>query len=199
MPCRRQRSSKKRMKPSPCDQDRKSGGAGYRLPAPPGRDSAPPSKRLGAEEPTGGDLRQPVATQRVGQCRAALVDGAGMVDRQVALAAAGFVVTGQRADRLEQRRFAGAVLADDDGDRRGEFEFELVAAEERQVPGIFFPVRDPRGLEQDALEIGRLQPRQLLAIGHRERQPGSEIDPSSAIGKAGLCATSQTCPSASAK
>lgn len=27
MPCRRQRSSKKRMKPSPCDHDRKSGGA----------------------------------------------------------------------------------------------------------------------------------------------------------------------------
>jgi hypothetical protein len=39
-----------------------------------------------------------------------------MVDRSVALAAAGLVVAGERRNALEQRRFAGAVLADDDGD-----------------------------------------------------------------------------------
>ena len=60
-------------------------------------------ERFGAEEPAGGDLRQPVRTQRISQRRAALVDGAGMVDRPVALAAAGLVIASQRADRLKKR------------------------------------------------------------------------------------------------
>ena len=50
-----------------------------------------------------------------------------MVDGHVALAAAGFVVAGQGADRFQQRRFAGAVFANDNGDGRGEFEFEFTA------------------------------------------------------------------------
>ena len=54
---------------------------------------------------------------------ARLLDRAGMIDRHIALAAAGLVVAGERRDAFEQRRFAGAVLADDDGD--GAVETEL--------------------------------------------------------------------------
>ena len=41
-----------------------------------------------------------------------------------------------------------------------------LAAKQRQVPGVFFPVGHALGIEQDALEIRRLEPRQLLAVGH---------------------------------
>ena len=47
-------------------------------------------------------------------------------------AAARLVVAGERGDAFEQRRFARAVLADDDGDGRSKLELEIVAQEGRQ-------------------------------------------------------------------
>jgi hypothetical protein len=40
-----------------------------------------------------------------------------MIDRPIALSATGLVVTCQSRDTLQQRRFARAVFADDDGYR----------------------------------------------------------------------------------
>ena len=50
-----------------------------------------------------------------------------MLDSHIAFATAGLVVTGQHRDPLQQCRFAGAVLADDDGDGAIEREFKAVA------------------------------------------------------------------------
>jgi hypothetical protein len=75
-----------------------------------------------------------------------------MVDRHVSLAAAGFVIASQHGDAFQQRRFAGAVLADDDGDGAIEAQFEIVA-QQRQAERIGLAVGDARRLEPDALEI----------------------------------------------
>ena len=79
-----------------------------------------------------------------------------MVDRHVSLAAAGFVIASQHGDAFQQRRFAGAVLADDDGDRPVETQFEFIA-QERQAERIGLAVGDARRLEPDALEVRRGQ------------------------------------------
>src|ERR1700749_2117501 len=73
-------------------------------------------KTLRAEEPALGDPWQPARAQRVRQFSAHHFERVGMIDSPVALAAAGAVIARERGDALEQRRFAGAVLADDDGD-----------------------------------------------------------------------------------
>src|SRR4051794_12973118 len=70
---------------------------------------------LGAEEPALRDLRQPRGPKRARKRTAHPLHRTIMVDRHVSLAAAGLVIAGDRRDTLEQCRFAGAVLADDDG------------------------------------------------------------------------------------
>jgi hypothetical protein len=49
-----------------------------------------------------------------------------MIDRTIALAAAGFVIASQYGDPFEQCGFAGAVLAGDDGDRPIETQLEII-------------------------------------------------------------------------
>ena len=77
-----------------------------------------------------------------------------MIDRHIALAAAGFVVAGEHGDAFEQRGLAGAVFADDDGDRPVEAQFEIVV-QERQAERIGRAVGDARRLEPDAPEVRR--------------------------------------------
>ena len=79
-----------------------------------------------------------------------------MVDRHVSLAAAGFVIASQHGDAFQQRRFAGAVLADDDGDGAIEAQFEIVA-QQRQAERIGLAIRDLRRFEPDPLEVRRRQ------------------------------------------
>ena len=79
-----------------------------------------------------------------------------MVDRHVALAAAGLVVAGEHGDAFEKCGFARAVLADDDSDRLVKTQFEIVA-QQGKAERIGFAVGDPRRLEPDALEVRRRQ------------------------------------------
>src|SRR5579862_9918417 len=73
-------------------------------------------KALRTKEPAIGDLRQPARAQRLRQPAAHHLDCISMINRPVSLAAAGLIVAGKRRDPLQQRRFARAVLADNDGD-----------------------------------------------------------------------------------
>ena len=124
-PCRRQRSSKKRRKPSPwgvCEivgwrAAESSSGRVVEV----ARDG---EEALGAEEPAVGQLRQPCGAKRIGEPAAVGRQRAVVLGRPVALAATGTVIAGERGDRLEQRRLPRAVLADDDGDRPIEGEVE---------------------------------------------------------------------------
>ena len=116
MPWRWQRSSKKRRKPSPCEWDRKSGAAAR-------GSRAASSRYLATEKKLSARKNQPLVTFGSQLARNALESwppiasiGVGMIDRHIALAAAGFVVAGEHGDAFEQGRFAGAVFADDDGD-----------------------------------------------------------------------------------
>jgi hypothetical protein len=79
-----------------------------------------------------------------------------MVHRTVTLAAAGFVISGKYGDPFEHGGFAGAVLADDDGDRPIEAEFEFVL-QKRKAKRIGLAVGDARWVEPDAPEIWRRQ------------------------------------------
>src|ERR1700682_6020163 len=124
MPCRWQRSSKKRMKPSPCEWQRKSDS----LPTA-SRYLATEKKGLGPEEPAIGNLRQPARTQCLRKLAAHHLGRLGMVDRPVALAAAGVVIAGEHRDPLEQGGFAAAVFTDDDGDRPVETQLEVIVQE----------------------------------------------------------------------
>ena len=63
-----------------------------------------------------------------------------MVDRHITLAAAGFVIAGEHGDAFKQRRFARAILADDDGDRPVETQFKIVA-QQRKAERIGLAVR----------------------------------------------------------
>ena len=63
-----------------------------------------------------------------------------MIDGPVAFAAAGIVIAAHRRDAFEKRRFAGPVLADDDGDGEIEGEREL-GVEQRQTEGIGARIR----------------------------------------------------------
>ena len=76
-----------------------------------------------------------------------------MIDRHIALAAASYVEAGQYRDALQERRFAGAVLADDDGDRPVEMQFEFLA-QERQTERIRLGVGDRAGSSQTRRRYG---------------------------------------------
>jgi hypothetical protein len=53
-----------------------------------------------------------------------------VIDRHISLAAASFIESDQPGDPLQQGGFAGAVLADDDGD--GSIEAELEFASQKR-------------------------------------------------------------------
>ena len=93
-----------------------------------------------------------------------------MIDRQISLGAAGFVIAREHGDALQQGRFAGAVLADDDGDGAIETQLEIVA-QERQAERIGLAVGDPRRLEPDAPEIRRRQVDRLVSSCHARTSP----------------------------
>ena len=79
-----------------------------------------------------------------------------MIDRHVALAAAGFVVSGEHGNPFQQRRFAGTVFADDDRDRPVETQFEIIA-QQREAKRIGFAIGNPRWFEPNALQVRRRQ------------------------------------------
>src|SRR6516165_6251080 len=94
-----------------------------------------------------------------------------MVDRPIALAAARLVVAGKHGNALEQRRLAGAVLADDDGDGVVECELESVL-QERQAERIGLRLIDQSCVKPDSLEIGRQQVyRPVSLAAHAGIQP----------------------------
>jgi hypothetical protein len=88
-----------------------------------------------------------------------------MIDRRVTLSAAGLVIAGEHGDALEQRRFAGAVLADDDGDGAIKAQFEVVA-QERQAERIHLAVAHARRIEPQPLQIRRRQIDVAVSSGH---------------------------------
>jgi hypothetical protein len=77
-----------------------------------------------------------------------------VIDRPIALAAAGLVIAGQHGDPFEKRGFADAVLASDDRDWSLETQFETVV-QERKAEWIGGAIGDARWIEPDAPEIGR--------------------------------------------
>ncbi len=77
-----------------------------------------------------------------------------MIDRPIALAAAGFVISGEHGDAFQQRGFAGAVLTDDDRDRPIKAQFEIIV-QKGQAKRIGRAVGDARRLEPNAPEIRR--------------------------------------------
>jgi hypothetical protein len=79
-----------------------------------------------------------------------------MIDRRIALAAASLVIARERGDPLQQRRFAGAVLADNDGDGVLEAEFEVVA-QKRKTKRIGRAIGNARGIEPKPPEVRRRQ------------------------------------------
>jgi hypothetical protein len=107
-----------------------------------------------AEEPSIGDFGQPARTQRLRKISARGLDGVGMIDRPIALAAPGFVISRKHSYPLKQRGFAGAVFTDNDRDRPVETQLEVVV-QERKAERIGRAVVDARWLEPDAPEIRR--------------------------------------------
>src|SRR5689334_2027509 len=84
---------------------------------------------LGTEEPALGDLGQPTCAKRLRQLASHHFKGRRVVDRPVALAAAGLVVTCECGDALKQGRLSCAVLANNDRDGAVEAKLEAVAQE----------------------------------------------------------------------
>jgi hypothetical protein len=172
MPWRLQRSLKKRRNPSPCEWERNSGGrrhttgfqcgliqiARYR------------EKAFGAEKPAVGDLRQPARTQRLRQPPAHGLDCIRAIDGTIAFATAGIVISGKRYDSLKQGRFAGAVLANDDGDRAIEAKFEA-PREKRHAERIGRRVADPRTVEPDTPQIRCRQIDYAFSLARRAPDP----------------------------
>jgi hypothetical protein len=106
------------------------------------------------EEPTLCDLRQPACAQRLRELLAHRLEGAGVIDRPVALAAACLVIAGEHGHPFEQRRFAGAVLPDNDRDRAIELKLEFLG-EKRQAERIGRRIADPRPVEPDLSQVRR--------------------------------------------
>ena len=132
MPWRWQRSSKKRRNPSPCECERKSARSAPSSQADLVEISRDGKEAFGAEEPAVGDLRQPARAQRLRKLPAHRLERIGMIDRPIALATAGFVISGKHGDAFQKGGFAGAVFADDDGDGAVEAQFEIVRRNGRQ-------------------------------------------------------------------
>jgi hypothetical protein len=77
-----------------------------------------------------------------------------MIDRHIPFAAARFVIARERGDAFQQRRFAGAVLAHDDGDGAVEPELEVLC-QERQAERVGLGFLDQRAIEPDPTQIRR--------------------------------------------
>src|SRR4029453_13136872 len=103
---------------------------------------------LGAKEPTLGDFWKPGCTQRFRKLSTHGLARIGMIDRPVALAAAGLVITGQNGDALEQGGFAGAVFTGNDGNGSIETQLELIV-QERQAERIGLAAGNARRIEPD--------------------------------------------------
>ena len=89
-----------------------------------------------------------------------------MVDGAIARTPAALVETGKHCDGFEQRRFAGAVLADDDGHRTVERQLEAGIAEQGEAERIGLPARYLLLIEPDPLEIGRGKSGMSAHAGH---------------------------------
>src|SRR5260370_12402207 len=79
-----------------------------------------------------------------------------MIERHIALAAAGFVIAGEHGDPFQKSGFAGPVLTDDDGDRPVETQLKIIL-QERKTERIGRAVGDARWIEPDPLEVRRGQ------------------------------------------
>jgi hypothetical protein len=99
-----------------------------------------------AEEPAVADLGQPARAQGSGKAAACDLDSFRVVDRHIALPAAGIVKSRKRGDPFQKRRFARAVLADNDRDRALETQFEIIA-QQWEAERIGLAIGDARGLE----------------------------------------------------
>ena len=115
------------------------------------------------EKPPVGDLGQPARTQGVGQRGTAPVHRLLVIDQPVSLPAAGLVIAREGGQRLDQRGFAGPVLAHDHRQRRIEGQLEIVL-QPRQVKRIARP--PPLGQQGDAFEVGRRAFRLVTLAGH---------------------------------
>src|SRR5450631_293105 len=63
-----------------------------------------------------------------------------MIDGPITLAAAGFIISGEHGDPFQQRRLAGAVFTDDDGDGTIETQLKIIL-QERQTESAIANVR----------------------------------------------------------
>src|SRR5712671_3399061 len=79
-----------------------------------------------------------------------------MIDRPIALAAAGFVISGEHGDAFQKSGFAGPVFPGDDSDRPIEIQFEVIL-QKGKTERIGRPVGDARRIEPDPLEVRRGQ------------------------------------------
>jgi hypothetical protein len=93
-----------------------------------------------------------------------------MIDRPIALAAAGFVISREHGYSFQQRGFAGAVFTDDDGDRSIETQLEVVA-QERKAERIGRAVVNPRWIEPNAPQIRCRHPNDAISISTHDPAP----------------------------
>jgi hypothetical protein len=91
-----------------------------------------------------------------------------MIDRPIALAAAGFVISREHGYAFKQGGFAGAVFTGNDGDRPVETQFEIIV-QEREAERIGLAVGDARRLEPDPPQVRRRHPN--VAISPRAHAP----------------------------
>src|SRR5260221_13460289 len=93
-----------------------------------------------------------------------------MIDGPVALAAAGFVISGEHRDAFEQSGFAGAVFTGDDRDRLVETQLEVIV-QERKAERIGRPVVDARWIEPDPPQVRRRHPNVAISPGTHAPAP----------------------------
>jgi hypothetical protein len=86
-----------------------------------------------------------------------------MIDRHIALAAAGLVISGEYGDPFQKSGFAGAVFTDDDGDGSIETQLEIIL-QERKTERIGRAVGDARWIELDPLEVRRRHPNDAVSF-----------------------------------
>src|SRR5258706_4010649 len=144
MPWRWQRSSKKRKKPSPCECERK---FAYGL--------WTSSRYLATEKKLSARKNQPLVIFGSQPARSAFESCPPIfssADRQVTVAAAGFVITGEHGDPFQQGGFAGAIFTDDDGDGAIKAQLELIP-QERKAKRISRSIGNVRWLEPDPPEV----------------------------------------------
>src|ERR1700737_258949 len=86
-----------------------------------------------------------------------------MIDRPIALAAAGLVKSCEDRDPLEQSGFAGPVFTDDDRDRPIETQLKLVL-QKRKAKRIGRAVGNARWLEPNAPKVRRRHPNDAISF-----------------------------------